>query len=304
LLDKKYQIEDEYKFLTEICGFDGELAILVINSLKENRFSKNFLQRAPLTIRANNLECGRDILFQALIKNFSIEKTNISPFGITFKDNINVRNLIEFKKGMFEIQDEASQLVSLISPIVPSNKILDYCAGSGGKSLAIYSRFYGSIYIDVNDISQKRLSKLFQRAKRLGYYLEKIKSKKKYYDFVLVDVPCSGLGSIRRDVDLHIRTSKKSIEEKIEIQKNIFDESLQFVKNKGFILYVTCSFLEEENERQVEFFLDKYSNLELIDLKEKVDKAYLKVINTKGFFKTGPWINNMDSFFGALFRVN
>ncbi len=293
---------EEKKVLKEICGFDTYVADLIIKSLKNKRFQDFFLKRAPLTVRVNNLLISREKLFNRLSIDYNVEKTSISPYGVIFNDNINVRSLFEFKKGLFEIQDEASQLISLISPVNPSNRILDYCAGTGGKSLSYYSHFYGSVSIDVHDVSQKRLKKLFERAKKLKYNLgRKISGS---YDFVLIDAPCSGLGSIRRDADLNLRLNKRIIDDKINLQRQIFNEAKKFVKLGGYVLYVTCSFLEEENEEQISYFTNRYSDLELVPLTEKVDKFYFDAINQEGFYKTGPWLNGMDSFFAALFKLN
>ncbi|KAA0257375.1 hypothetical protein FHQ18_10025 [Deferribacter autotrophicus] len=288
-------------------GFNEEIAEKIIKSIDSLDLFKLFLNRAPLTIRANMLKTTREKLlleYSKKFKKYELKFTEFSPYGLQFDNHINVRALDKFKKGYFEIQDEASQLVTFIIPLKPGNNILDICAGAGGKSLSLASHFYNSVYIDAYDIDKKRLAILRQRARVSEAKINIVKKPKPfYYDVVLVDAPCSGLGTWRRDVDLNIRTTNSSLKKKIELQQNIFDNALNAAKKGGYIVYVTCSFLKDENEMQVDYFLNKYKNkIELIPVSEFLDPNYYSQLIDNDFFKTTPAQNSMDSFFGAIFK--
>lgn len=289
--------------LVNMCGFDKKIAHKIIDSMDDPQQFLLFYDRAPMSIRINNLNVSRDTLFDRLGKSHDILSTKLSPFGITFENHINVRDLREFKQGLFEIQDEGSQLISQVMPIGSNDKVLDYCAGTGGKSLAIYARMLGRAQVDAYDISTSRLKQLKLRSDKLGTKIRVIESPAdNFYDSVLVDAPCSGLGSIRRDPDLHLRLDEKKLTMYMELQRKVFDQALSKVKSGGTIFYVTCSLLKEENENQVEYFQNTYSDIELVSISEVVDSSLSKHLDLSTYFKIGPWYNGMDAFFGAIFR--
>lgn len=291
--------------LVNIIGFNEEISKLILDSIPIDDFSF-FLERAPLTIRANTIKSTREKLlieFENKFKKYKTVMTQYSPYGLTVDSHINVRVMEKFKKGFFEIQDEASQLITFLLPIKPGNSILDICAGTGGKSLAIASHFYNSVNIEAFDIDKNRLQKLAKRSKIADAKIKIInKTKTNFYDAVLIDAPCSGLGTLRRDVDLNIRTTPRSLKKVLNLQRTIFNKAVESAKTGGYIIYVTCSFLKEENEKQVEYFLENHKNIELINLSDILtDKQYNIFIHNQ-FFKTSPKINGMDSFFGAVFQ--
>ncbi|MGA1862836.1 RsmB/NOP family class I SAM-dependent RNA methyltransferase [Deferribacter thermophilus] len=288
-----------------ILGFNEEISKLILDSIPIDDFSL-FLERAPLTIRANMIKTTREKLlieFENKFKKYKTVMTQYSPYGLTVDSHINVRVMEKFKKGFFEIQDEASQLITFLLPIKPGNSILDICAGTGGKSLAIASHFYNSVNIEAFDIDKNRLQKLAKRSKIADAKIKIInKTKTNFYDAVLIDAPCSGLGTLRRDVDLNIRTTPRSLKKVLNLQRTIFNKAAESAKTGGYIIYVTCSFLKEENEKQVEYFLENHKNIKLINLSDILtDKQYNIFIHNQ-FFKTSPKINGMDSFFGAVFQ--
>ncbi|BAI80622.1 conserved hypothetical protein [Deferribacter desulfuricans SSM1] len=301
---KNNLILDESSFVN-ILGFNEEISKLILDSIPIDDFSL-FLERAPLTIRANMIKTTREKLlieFENKFKKYKTITTQFSPYGLTVDSHINVRVMEKFKKGFFEIQDEASQLITFLLPIIPGNNILDICAGTGGKSLAIASHFYNSINIEAFDIDKNRLQKLAKRSKIADAKIKIIKKPKtNFYDAVLIDAPCSGLGTLRRDVDLNIRTTPRSLKKVLNLQRTIFNKAVESAKNGGYIIYVTCSFLKEENEKQVEYFLENHKNIKLINISNILTDNHFNTFIHNQFFKTSPKINGMDSFFGAVFQ--
>lgn len=289
--------------LTDIFGLNGQIAEYVKESLNDINDYKFLLSRGPLTVRVNPMKMTRDRLI-SLIEDYKPMKTEISPFGIKLSSNINVRQLEEFKRGFFEIQDEASQLVfNLVAP-KPNEKILDLCAGTGGKSIVLQSCSYNTLDLHATDISNNRLNILKKRSKVLGLKIKVVdKPFQHFYDKVLIDAPCSGSGVIRRDVDNLIRMDKVRLLELVKTQRMLLNKAINFVKKGGVIVYVTCSFLKKENEENIEYILNEYHNLRLVEVCDILDANIVKKLNLKSYFKTFPRYYGMDGFFGAVLRV-
>lgn len=249
--------------------------------------------QAPTTIRTNVLKTTRQSLYGKWKEKFSVSPTKESVFGIRFDEKINFGALEEFKKGFFEVQDEASQLVANLLDAKPGDQILDYCAGSGGKTLAFAHKLQGKGQIYLHDIRQKTLWEAKRRLKRAGVENAQIlsqdsplkKSLQGKFDWVFVDVPCSGSGTLRRNPDLKWKFSEETLQRLIEEQRKIFKEALLYLKPKGKIIYATCSILPDENEKQIAFFQEKHD----LDLASKP-------------FSSLPSEGGMDGFFGAILR--
>ncbi|NGX63337.1 MAG: Ribosomal RNA small subunit methyltransferase B [Candidatus Anoxychlamydiales bacterium] len=243
---------------------------------------------APTTIRTNLLKISREELFEILNKKYVVEKCKKSSSGIIFKKKINFFVSEEFKKGFFEIQDEGSQIVAdLINP-KPKDHVLDYCSGSGGKTLAFAHKMQKTGQIYLHDIRDHILLEAKKRFKRAGIenfqikntlQLEKLNKK---MDFIILDVPCSGSGTLRRNPDLKWKFKLLEIDNLIKTQRQIFDDAISYLKKDGKIIYITCSIFPDENEKQIKYFLDKY-NL-------KIEKKFFSF----------PEKNSMDGFFGCI----
>jgi 16S rRNA (cytosine967-C5)-methyltransferase len=285
-LYKKYrdinqQIIDEFiekreyneKFVADLLCIDDEIASLVAKDItKEHLLS--LLKRAPLSIRVNTLKTTRELL---KLRYDFFEDTEVSPFGLFTDKHINVRQLNEFKKGEFEIQDEASQLIYFLVNPKSGDLILDICAGTGGKSLHLLSTGL-NVNLFAYDTNVDRLNLLKKRAKIAGVNVKILNTLKGKFQKVLIDAPCSGSGSLRRDVDTLFRIDSSKLNLLIELQRKIFDEAYNLTEKGGFIVYTTCSFFECENEMQVKFFMDNYK-LEVIDAKHFFDKKLLEKLN-------------------------
>jgi len=222
-------------------------------------------QMAPTTIRSNPLKITRNDLFDILKEKYDVKKCDKSLLGICFNKKINFFESDEFKNGFFEVQDEGSQLVSdLINP-KPKDHILDYCAGAGGKSLAFAHKLKKTGQIYLHDIRQHILIESKKRFKRAGienFQIKSSKDLKKYFkkmDWIVLDVPCSGSGTLRRNPDNKWKFNFNDLDHFINLQRKIFDEAFGFLKDDGKIVYITCSIFFEENEDQINFFKKKYN---------------------------------------------
>ncbi len=274
-------------------SFPNELYSLLTQTLGEdkgNEFCHVCNDQAPTTIRINPLKTTREALLKQWESLYDIAPTPHSPLGIVFFKKINFFALPEFKKGLFEMQDEGSQLLADLMEVGPLDQVLDYCSGSGGKTLAFAPKMQGKGQIYLHDIRTNILQEAKKRLKRAGIQNSQIllhddpkkKRLRKKMDWVLVDAPCTGLGTLRRNPDMKWKFRLESVEELVYKQQDIFEKALKFLKEDGKIVYATCSVLPQENEEQVAFFKNKFS---------------LNVLKT---YQTFPKKGEMDGFFGAV----
>ena len=248
---------------------------------------------APTTVRVNTLKISRDDLLKKWQDLYDVSATKKSPYGIIFHKKINFFQLEDFKSGLFEVQDEGSQLLAQLLQVLPGQQILDYCSGSGGKSLAFAPFLQGKGQIYAHDVRPHALLEARKRFKRAGVqnsqiiqadspHLAKLKKK---MDWVLVDAPCSGTGTLRRNPDMKWKFDSETLPRLIGLQRNIFEKALSYLHPKGRIVYATCSILRDENQDQLEHFL----------------KTYQLEIDSEPF-QSIPEINNMDGFFGVVLK--
>lgn len=248
---------------------------------------------APTTVRVNTLKISRDTLFTRWEGTYDISPCLHSPEGILFHKKINFFQLPEFKEGLFEVQDEGSQLLARLVAVKPGEQVLDYCAGSGGKTLAFAPHMEGKGQIHLHDIRPFALQEAKKRLRRAGIqnsqivlpdspHLNKLKKK---MDWVLVDAPCSGTGTLRRNPDMKWKFDDEMVDRLIGQQRMIFEKALSFLKPDGRIVYATCSLLKEENQDQVEHFLSTYQ---------------LQIEGNP--FQTLPSTGGMDGFFGVVLK--
>lgn len=222
---------------------------------------------APTTIRVNPLKTNREFLLNKWGKKYPIIPCEHSELGIMFKKRINFFELEEFKEGFFEIQDEGSQIVARHVQAKPGEHVLDFCAGSGGKTLAFAHQMQEKGQIYLYDLRPHALIQAKKRLKRAGIQnvqlLDKEKLKKKgllnRMNWILLDVPCSGTGTLRRNPDMKWRFDEDMIDRLVEEQRSIFDQAIKYLAPQGHIVYATCSVLPEENHQQISYFLKKYS---------------------------------------------
>ncbi|MDI6767344.1 MAG: hypothetical protein QME52_11025 [Bacteroidota bacterium] len=263
---------------------------------------------APTTIRVNLLRASRDECQHRLHEEgIETEKTSISPCGLIAKKRFNIQSLKSFQDGLFEMQDEGSQLISIIADPKPGQLVIDGCAGGGGKSLHMAELMQNKGEIIAVDISGGRLKELLTRSDRAGVNIIKTKLAGKINaetfiskaDLVMVDAPCSGVGTIRRNPYLKWSVSESLVQHYVQKQKQILQNNVRFVKPGGRLLYATCSLFRQENENVVISFQDNNPTFRLSrfdgfskNFDFKPDSPYLTLY---------PHLYNTDGFFVALF---
>jgi 16S rRNA (cytosine967-C5)-methyltransferase len=224
-------------------------------------------QRAPLTVRANLLKNTRDELIATLRAEGSrVEPTRLSPWGVIFTGRTNVFALRAFKAGLFEVQDEGSQLIALACEARPGQLVVDACAGAGGKTLALASEMRNKGRLVACDRDGRRLDELRPRARRDGVHNwearavpessdARIADLREQADVVLVDAPCSGLGALRRNPDARWRLDARELESFPPRQREILERYARLVRPGGRLVYATCSINRAENEEVRAAFL-------------------------------------------------
>lgn len=250
-------------------------------------------QPAPTTVRVNLLKTTREALLEKWSQEYDVAPCTFSQEGIVFHKKINFFGLPEFKEGLFEVQDEGSQLLASMVQAEPGQSVMDYCAGSGGKTLAFAPRMNktGQIFLHDNrpfalEESRKRLRRAgIQNAQIVLPEDPKLKKLKKKMHWVLVDAPCTGTGAMRRNPDMKWNFSEGTLERLMGQQRMIFEKALSYLRPDGHIVYATCSILNEENQEQLEHFIKIY-NLEKVG----------------DIFQSLPSNGGMDGFFGVTLQ--
>jgi len=266
----------------------------------------------PITLRANTLKIDRESLSDTLspiVKN--LEFTSYASQGICFTNpDLPIYEFESFKQGLFQIQDEAAQIVTEFLNPKPEEKILDACAGFGGKTGHIAQLMKNKGRIVAADVDNNKLNCLQSDSKRLGIDIlqtkpidllnTSIKDFDFYFDRVLIDAPCTGLGVMRRNPDTKWKRTKKDIIRICAKQKKMLNAGANLVKPGGVLVYAVCSCEKEENEAVIHSCLAKRKDF-LIDTSSGSDR-YSKLLTRKGFIKTYPEANNMDGFFAARLK--
>lgn len=222
-------------------------------------------QQAPVVLRANTLKTTRQKLQQELQKE-GIETTFLEgyPDALQLNERTNVFRTEAFKNGLFEVQDASSQMVAQFLEVQPGMRVVDTCAGAGGKSLHLAALMENKGQLIATDIYDNKLKELKRRARRAGAHnieprvIDSTKVVKKLYgsaDRVLIDAPCSGLGVLSRNPDAKWKLQPEFIETIKMTQEEILKQYSKMVKDGGKLVYATCSVLPSENEEQVEKFL-------------------------------------------------
>jgi len=268
-------------------------------------------QPAPLDLRANSIFTNRDAVLD-ILKQQGIEAqpTPYSPIGVRLKGKpaLNMNPL--FIEGKIEVQDESSQLVGFLVGPKRHDMVVDFCAGAGGKTLLLGALMNSQGRIYAFDVSEKRLNNLKPRLKRSGLSNlqpqlinnendSKLKRLHGKIDRVLVDAPCSGLGTLRRNPDLKWRQTPEGIEELKLKQASILASASKLVKSGGRLVYATCSILPEENEQIVEAFLAAHPEFELRDSAEILAQQHI-ALDTGNYLRLSPALHNTDGFFAAV----
>lgn len=266
---------------------------------------------APLDLRVNTLLTTRDEVLQALqADGMDAQATPYSPIGIRLKDKPSLTRHPLFLTGKIEVQDESSQLLGFLLAPRRNDMVVDFCAGAGGKALMLGAMMQSQGRLYALDISEKRLANLKPRLKRSGLSNlhpqliahendSKIKRLAGKIDRVLVDAPCSGLGTLRRNPDIKFRQSAQSVTEFTRIQASILASASKLLKPGGRLVYATCSFLPQENRTIVEAFLAAHPEFILRPAGDAFAQQKIP-LEAEEFLQLLPQHHNTDAFFAAI----
>lgn len=281
------------------------------------RMAEYFLNNRDVTIRCTKESGGRDNLC-GLFDEYGIEysKDTIFDYSLKLTSPGRIHELPGYTEGKFVVQDESSMIPAhiingLITGCPDIVNVIDVCAAPGGKTMQLADMRNGRVHIEARDISSDKVSLIKDNAARLGIcditasvhdaceYDEECKEK---YDFVIADVPCSGLGVIAKKPDIKHNVTKEGMEELSDIQKKIMNVVSLYVKPGGYMLYSTCTINVGENENNVKDFLCAHSDFELINLCAYVPKKLKVCVRNEGYIKVVPGLIDADGFFVAALK--
>ena len=269
-------------------------------------------QAAPLDLRVNSLKAPREAVLDRLaFDEIEARPTRHSPLGVRLTEKPALNQHPMFLDGAVEVQDEGSQILGMLVEPRRGEMVVDFCAGAGGKTLQMGAAMNSTGRLYAFDISDKRLANLAPRLKRSGLSNvfpqrianendPKVKRLRGKIDRVLVDAPCTGLGTLRRNPDLKVRQTVEGLAELNAKQRSILDAAAALVKPGGRLVYGTCSLLAEENEDIVKDFLSHHPDFKVVPAKEVLEKQGVKLAGTGEFMHLYPHIHDTDGFFAAV----
>ncbi len=264
----------------------------------------------PLMIRVNPLKTSKEALQKMLNdEGYPSSPAVFSPFGLVMEKKEGIFRTEAFRKGLFEVQDEGSQLITLLTGAAPGETVIDTCAGNGGKTLLLSGLMKNLSEVIAYDTGTGKLSNLRRRAERAGATnirtvdIEGLQEYRDRADCVFIDAPCSGTGVFRRNPDAKWRLEQKDIPEIAVKQKEIIREYSGLVKPGGRLVYATCTISREENEEVVHGFLEEKKEFYVIPPSE-MNPLFERFTTGEGFFRSLPHVHDMDGFFGAVMRRN
>ncbi|MFZ1852626.1 MAG: RsmB/NOP family class I SAM-dependent RNA methyltransferase [Nitrosomonas sp.] len=323
--------ESEKKWLAEIkaikidsfpLAVQAEFPDWLVEKLKNTLSDEQILELglalqkpAPLDLRVNTFLSKREEVMDALQQEgIEAQVTPYSPCGIRLVGKPMINRHALFLSGKIEVQDEGSQLLGYLLAPKRGEMVVDFCTGAGGKALLLGALMNSKGRLYAFDVSEKRLSNLTPRFKRSGLSNlhvqrindendSKVKRLSGKIDRVLVDAPCSGIGTLRRNPDLKWRQSPQSIEELKVKQRDILASAARLLKPGGRLVYATCSFLREENQDIINSFLEKNPQFTVLNATELLSQQKI-ALDTGEFLQINPQQHQTDGFFAAALQRN
>lgn len=291
--EELYKIENDVERISKTTSMPEWIVEELIGNYgkcKAEEICKNSNLKSKIAIRINTLKTTENELIKVLEeKKIIYNKTEYDNFLILEKVK-NIENMQEFKEGYFTIQDiSAGQTAKILNP-QPGEYVLDACSAPGGKTTYMAELMRNNGKIDAWDIHEHRTKLVEKNAKRLGINIidTKVKDATVYdenlnekYDKILLDVPCLGIGVIKRKPDIKWQRKKEDVEEITKIQKQILNNCSKYLKKGGNIVYSTCSILCAENEKIIQGFLEKNENFEIV---ENTEICIFPDMEKDGFF--------------------
>ena len=271
------------------------------------------LKPAPVDLRVSVSRIEREVVRVELerIAKGAVDTTPISPAGLRLNRRIDLKRFFKEHPGWIEVQDEGSQLAAMAVGVVPGDTVIDACAGGGGKMLALADLAGGEAKFHCCEIDVTKLEELLRRAEPLGLKSVTVHSISpsgplphtlpRNADIVVVDAPCSGSGSLRRNPDLKERYGEEEAAEFAATQRSVLERFAVRVRPGGCLVYITCSILPDENERVVRRFLEEHPEFdsERPEVAERLPEA---AASPEGWLRLDPAVTGTDGFFVARLR--
>lgn len=311
-LDKLSELDMEVIELPEwvIQQLSSSMSIVEIADL-----AKAMTKQAPLTLRVNTIKASRnDVLAAFAEQGVKVKPTLFSPYGVKLNDKAALIKNEIFLQGQIEVQDEASQLAGLLLDPKRGEMVVDFCAGSGGKTLLFGMLMKNTGRVYAFDVNERRLGNLTPRLARSGLsniYPQliasendlKVKRLAGKMDKVFVDAPCLGLGTLRRNPDLKFRQNEAGLLEVNVKQADILVAASRLVKPGGMLVYATCSILRAENQDIVGRFLAEHSEFEIVEVNQVLKNIDL-AFKDQRYLELNPLIHDTDGFFACVMQRN
>jgi 16S rRNA (cytosine967-C5)-methyltransferase len=268
---------------------------------------------APTTLRVNTLRASVEDCQEALAREqIEAKRTRVSPHGLVLDKRVNIQSLRTFKEGFFEPQDEGSQLISLLMGVKAGDRVVDACAGAGGKTLHLAALMHNNGVLLAMDTSDDRLGRLRARVARAGVTIvnTSVFGEKQSLpagwlesaDSVLVDAPCSGVGIFRRNPGAKLQFSASALPSINKTQAEVLDRSATLVGPGGRLVYSTCTLFRSENEEIIEGFLAHHPQFALLSAPDILRSAGATLDDTGPYLLLMPHRHGTDGFFAAVMQ--
>jgi len=279
--------------------------------------------RAPLDLRVNTLKASREKIL-ASTAHLGTMPTPFSPIGLRIELSADARNPgihseEDFVRGLIEVQDEGSQVAALLSAARPGEQVIDLCAGAGGKTLALAAMMQGKGRLIATDRDKRQLAPIYQRLSRAGVHNCEVRAPKGMgdalagiqasADLVLIDAPCTGSGTWRRNPDAKWRMRPGALEVRLKDQAEVLDRAAALVRPGGRIAYITCSVLVQENGEQIRSFVARHTEFAVVPpsqivtvLGDKADDFADAVLQSAEGILMTPRRTGTDGFFVSVLR--
>jgi 16S rRNA (cytosine967-C5)-methyltransferase len=265
----------------------------------------------PLSVRVNRLRGTREeVMLRLQESGFNVTETQFSPDGLVLTyPATSVRDTFSYKEGQIQVQDEASQLAARLLDPRPGEKIFDACAGAGVKASHLAEIMKNQGTVTAVDISRQKIKALRENADRLGIVIveplvrdlreDPGEAFRGDFDGILLDVPCSGLGTLRRNPEIKWRITAQDLRRHADLQKRLLGVAAGCLRQGGRLVYCTCSVMPEENENVISDFLSRNRDFRCIPPPALIPPS---MVTDQGFFRTRPDRHGTDGFFGAVLQ--
>ncbi|MCX7904205.1 MAG: 16S rRNA (cytosine(967)-C(5))-methyltransferase RsmB [Caloramator sp.] len=259
-----------------------------------------------LTVRVNTLKSTKNELKDKFIKRGIKVKDGQLKDSLIIEEIGQIEKMPEFLEGLFYVQDQSSMLAAIVLNPKPGEKVLDMCAAPGGKTTHMAQLMENKGEIIALDVYEHKINLIKENSKRLGVDIIEAMLKdasifykefENYFDKVLLDAPCSGLGLIRKKPEIRWNVNLKDIYDLTKIQYSLLKNASIYVKINGEVLYSTCTITKDENEKIIESFLNENPNFELLNINELVPEEYKNSLIDGIYLRLFPNVNNTDGFF-------